>query len=108
MLELILDKKVKKLRNKEIGVVKVQWRHHRGTDVTWEAEEEMRSKYPFLFQEIPRTESFEGVHELKLGIDTLRLRAKARQDHTRGSGVPHIDSTSGSGNADRGKHITEG
>ncbi|KAI3792250.1 hypothetical protein L2E82_06124 [Cichorium intybus] len=94
MPERILDKKINKLRNKEIGIVKVQWRHHRGTDVTWEAEGEMRSKYPFLFQEIPRTESFEG--------------AKARQEHTRGVGVPHIDSTTGSGCGDRGKRSMDG
>ena len=49
MPEKILEKKVRKLRNKEVGLVKVQWRHHRGSDVTWVAEEEMRSKYPFLF-----------------------------------------------------------
>ncbi|KAI3491362.1 hypothetical protein L1887_44288 [Cichorium endivia] len=63
MPEQILEKKVKKLRNKEVGLVKVQWRHHKGTDVTWEAEGEMRMKYPYLFQEISRTESFEGVEK---------------------------------------------
>ncbi|KAI3780629.1 hypothetical protein L2E82_10614 [Cichorium intybus] len=177
MPEKILEKKVKKLRNKEVGLVKVQWRHHRGSDVTWEAGGEMRVKYPYLFQEIPRTESFEGagntgrvggtqvvfrsranrgysvektrtvfykpgpcfvnrgkqrifnfvetravfyepgpcyahrssiIQELKLGFDSLRLKAKARQEHTRGAGVPHIDSTIGSGSADHGKRITEG
>ncbi|KAI3751572.1 hypothetical protein L2E82_22662 [Cichorium intybus] len=39
--EKILDRKIKMLRNKEIGIVKIQWRHHRDTDVTWEPEEEM-------------------------------------------------------------------
>ncbi|KAI3690448.1 hypothetical protein L2E82_48474 [Cichorium intybus] len=38
--EKILDRKIKKLRNKEIGIVKVQRRHHQGTDVTWEPERE--------------------------------------------------------------------
>ncbi|KAK1423394.1 hypothetical protein QVD17_18696 [Tagetes erecta] len=46
----ILDYKVKQLRNKEISQVKVQWKHRRGSDTTWEAEEEMRKYYPELFQ----------------------------------------------------------
>ena len=32
--EHITDYKVKKLRNKEIGLVKVQWRYHKGPDAT--------------------------------------------------------------------------
>ncbi|KAJ9557677.1 hypothetical protein OSB04_012291 [Centaurea solstitialis] len=36
---MVLERKVKRLRNKNIGMVKVQWLHHRGTDVTWESEE---------------------------------------------------------------------
>jgi len=36
------------LRNKKIGLVKVQWKHHRGADVTWEPEVEFRAKYPHL------------------------------------------------------------
>ena len=47
--EMVLERKVKRLRNKDIGMVKVQWRHHRGTDVTWESEEDMKRKYPQLF-----------------------------------------------------------
>ena len=48
-LEAIVDRKVRKLRNKEIALVKVQWRHHRGPEATWEPEKEMRLKYPHLF-----------------------------------------------------------
>ncbi|KAK1432010.1 hypothetical protein QVD17_08874 [Tagetes erecta] len=46
----ILDRKIKQLRNKDISQVKVQWKHRRGSDTTWEAEEEMRKYYPELFQ----------------------------------------------------------
>ncbi|KAK1415113.1 hypothetical protein QVD17_30884 [Tagetes erecta] len=46
----ILDHKVKQLRNKEINQVKVQWKHRRGSDTTWESEEEMKKYYPELFQ----------------------------------------------------------
>jgi len=47
--EKVLDRKEKLLRNKRIGLVKVQWRHHKGADVTWEPEAEFRAKYPYLF-----------------------------------------------------------
>ncbi|KAJ9565225.1 hypothetical protein OSB04_001191 [Centaurea solstitialis] len=30
-------------------MVKVQWKHHRGANVTWEAEEDMKHRYPLLF-----------------------------------------------------------
>ncbi|KAI3690447.1 hypothetical protein L2E82_48473 [Cichorium intybus] len=49
-----------------------------------------------------------NIHELKLGIYTWSLKAKARQDQARDSGVPRTESTSGSGNVDHGKRITEG
>ncbi|XP_071713224.1 uncharacterized protein [Rutidosis leptorrhynchoides] len=45
----IIDSKVKKLRSKEIPMVKVEWRFHRGPQATWEPEREMREKYPELF-----------------------------------------------------------
>ncbi|XP_024963608.1 uncharacterized protein LOC112503860 [Cynara cardunculus var. scolymus] len=47
--EAITDRKVRKLRNKEISLVKVQWKHHRGLEATWELEKNMRLKYPHLF-----------------------------------------------------------
>ena len=47
--EAITDRKVKKLRTKEINLVKVQWKFHKGQDSTWESEDEMRAKYPSLF-----------------------------------------------------------
>ena len=40
----ILDRQVKKMRNKEIASVKVRWRNHQREDITWEAEEAMKSK----------------------------------------------------------------
>ncbi|XP_022002854.1 uncharacterized protein LOC110900251 [Helianthus annuus] len=45
----ILDRKVKSLRNKEINQVKVKWEHRKGSDTTWESEEEMQRLYPTLF-----------------------------------------------------------
>ncbi|CAN4106288.1 unnamed protein product [Withania somnifera] len=46
----ILDRQVKKLRNKEVASVKVLWRNQQVEEVTWEAEETMKSKYPHLFE----------------------------------------------------------
>ncbi|WRX16496.1 Reverse transcriptase [Theobroma cacao] len=45
----ILDRQVKKLCSKDVASVKVLWRNHTSEEVTWEAEEEMRTKYPHLF-----------------------------------------------------------
>ncbi|WMV41149.1 hypothetical protein MTR67_034534 [Solanum verrucosum] len=46
----ILDRKVRELRNKEVASVKVLWRNQQVEEVTWEAEEAMKLKYPHLFQ----------------------------------------------------------
>ncbi|XP_070042653.1 uncharacterized protein [Nicotiana tomentosiformis] len=46
----ILDRQVRKLRNKEITSVKVLWRNQQVEEVTWKAEEEMKKKYPHLFE----------------------------------------------------------
>ena len=48
----ILDKKEKTLRNKKIPLVKVLWQDHLGEEATWEREDEMKSKYPFLFDDL--------------------------------------------------------
>ncbi|KAI3696894.1 hypothetical protein L6452_29499 [Arctium lappa] len=47
--DAILERKTKKLRHKEVTLVKVQWKHHRGANVTWESEEDMKRRYPHLF-----------------------------------------------------------
>jgi hypothetical protein len=45
----ILDRKVKVLRNKAIGLVKVQWTCYGPEDVTWEHEKNMQVEYPQFF-----------------------------------------------------------
>ncbi|XP_062113261.1 uncharacterized protein LOC133824401 [Humulus lupulus] len=42
-------RKEKELRNKKISLVKVLWRSSNIEEMTWEREDEMRSKYPELF-----------------------------------------------------------
>ncbi|XP_009778310.1 uncharacterized protein [Nicotiana sylvestris] len=47
----ILDRQVRKLRNKEIASVKVLWRSQQVEGATREAEKEMKEKYPHLFEQ---------------------------------------------------------
>ncbi|WMV49900.1 hypothetical protein MTR67_043285 [Solanum verrucosum] len=51
----ILDRRVRKLRTKEVASVKVLWRNQFVEEPTWEAEEDMKKIYPHLFDpvEIP-------------------------------------------------------
>nr|XP_048320796.1 uncharacterized protein LOC125419255 [Ziziphus jujuba var. spinosa] len=46
----ILRREEKRLRNKTIALVKVLWRNHLVEEATWEQEDQMRSQYPYLFQ----------------------------------------------------------
>ena len=46
----ILYRQVKRLRNKDIAFVKVLWINQQIEEITWEAEEMIKSKYPHLFQ----------------------------------------------------------
>ena len=45
----ILGTEVKKLRNREVKLVKVQWSDAE-EDATWETENKIRAAYPFLFE----------------------------------------------------------
>ena len=45
----ILDRQVKKLKNKEVVSIKVLWKNQLVEDATWEAEGNMKSCYPHLF-----------------------------------------------------------
>ncbi|WMV32501.1 hypothetical protein MTR67_025886 [Solanum verrucosum] len=51
----ILDRQVRKLRTKEVALVKVVWRNQFVKEATWDAEEDMKKRYPHLFElgEIP-------------------------------------------------------
>ncbi|XP_059302353.1 uncharacterized protein LOC132054327 [Lycium ferocissimum] len=53
------DRQVRKLRNKEIASVKVLWRNDNREEMTWEAEEAMKIKYPHLFP--PPEEAQDGT-----------------------------------------------
>ncbi|TYK23903.1 ty3-gypsy retrotransposon protein [Cucumis melo var. makuwa] len=47
----ILAREIKKLRSREISLVKVLWRNHGNEEATWEREEDMRAQYPELFED---------------------------------------------------------
>ncbi|KAL0294617.1 UNVERIFIED_CONTAM: Transposon Ty3-G Gag-Pol polyprotein [Sesamum radiatum] len=46
----ILDRIIRKLRNKEIPMVKVGWTHHSPREATWELETHMKESIPICFQ----------------------------------------------------------
>jgi hypothetical protein len=47
----IMDRKEKQLRAKTIPLVKVLWRNHGVEEASWELEQEMRNRYPHLFED---------------------------------------------------------
>ena len=46
----ILDLKKQVLRNKTIPLVRVLWMSHQIEEATWEPEEQIKQKYPYLFE----------------------------------------------------------
>ncbi|WMV07671.1 hypothetical protein MTR67_001056 [Solanum verrucosum] len=46
----ILDRQVRRLRTKDVSSVKVHWRNQFVEEATWEAEEDMKKRYPHLFE----------------------------------------------------------
>lgn len=45
----IIDRKDQVLRSRNISLVKVLWSNHTIQEATWEKEEDMKEKYPYLF-----------------------------------------------------------
>jgi hypothetical protein len=46
----IVDRKEQQLRTKTIPIVKVLWLNHDIEEATWELVQEIRNKYPHLFE----------------------------------------------------------
>ncbi|XP_073121918.1 uncharacterized protein [Henckelia pumila] len=44
----ILDRQERRLRNKSIPMIKVRWQNHSDEEATWEAEADIRTRYPEL------------------------------------------------------------
>ena len=47
----IVGKKEQELKCRTIHYVKVQWRNQFVREATWELEDEMKEKYPYLFED---------------------------------------------------------
>ncbi|GJV69762.1 putative reverse transcriptase domain-containing protein [Tanacetum coccineum] len=45
----IMDREIKRLKQSRIPIVKVRWNSKRGPEFTWEREDQMQKKYPYLF-----------------------------------------------------------
>nr|GEY29573.1 putative reverse transcriptase domain-containing protein [Tanacetum cinerariifolium] len=45
----VMDHEVKQLRQSRVPIVKVRWNSRRGSEFTWECEDQFRKKYPHLF-----------------------------------------------------------
>ncbi|XP_073137337.1 uncharacterized protein [Henckelia pumila] len=45
----ILDRKEKQLQTKTIPLMKIQWSRHGVEEATWETEDDIRQKFPYLF-----------------------------------------------------------
>ena len=46
----IVDCRNQVLRNKVIPLIRVLWQHHKWEESTWKREDEIRERYPFLFE----------------------------------------------------------
>ncbi|GKG04365.1 hypothetical protein Tco_0314752, partial [Tanacetum coccineum] len=51
----IMDREVKQLKQSRIPIVKVRWNSKRRPEFTWEREDQIRAKYPYLFSNITPT-----------------------------------------------------
>jgi hypothetical protein len=45
----ILDSSIRKTRNLEVRLCKVQWSNEGEEEATWESEDSLRKEYPYLF-----------------------------------------------------------
>nr|GEW49707.1 putative reverse transcriptase domain-containing protein [Tanacetum cinerariifolium] len=45
----VMDREVKRLKQSRIPIVKVCWNSQRGLEITWEREDQIKKKYPYLF-----------------------------------------------------------
>ncbi|GJQ97687.1 hypothetical protein Tco_0008826 [Tanacetum coccineum] len=48
----ILEREFKKLKRSRIAIVKVWWNSKRDPEFTWEREDQMKLKYPYLFSDV--------------------------------------------------------
>nr|GEU34858.1 hypothetical protein [Tanacetum cinerariifolium] len=68
----ILGRKSRQLRNKEIPLVKLEWKHRKGTSIRWELEEKMRIRKPRRHQVLYSSRNLEAqdnrIYEYEVSI----------------------------------------
>ena len=64
---------MKPLRNKQIPLVKVLWKHHGMEEATWEPKSTMRAQYPQLFSSSNNFEDETGVEKKSQVFDSLNF-----------------------------------
>ncbi|GJS34428.1 putative reverse transcriptase domain-containing protein [Tanacetum coccineum] len=64
----IMDREVKRLRKSRVPIVKVRWNSRRGSEFTWEREDQFKKKYPHLFTKTAPSSSV----ALLMNNDSLR------------------------------------
>lgn len=62
----IFDCQVRKLRTKEVASIKVLWRNQFAEEATQEAEEDMKKRYPHLFES--RENADQGTNSLRITL----------------------------------------
>nr|GEX97407.1 putative reverse transcriptase domain-containing protein [Tanacetum cinerariifolium] len=45
----VMDREIKQLKRSHIPIIKVRWNSKRGSEFTWEREDQFKQKYPHLF-----------------------------------------------------------
>ncbi|XP_069151841.1 uncharacterized protein [Solanum lycopersicum] len=58
----ILDLQVRRLRTKDVASFKVLWQNNNREEMTWETEDKMKNKYPYLFPVPAGVEGTYGVY----------------------------------------------
>ena len=46
----VLEKQERRLRGRTITMVRLEWKHHRPEEATWERQDVMKANYPNLFK----------------------------------------------------------
>ncbi|GJV23303.1 putative reverse transcriptase domain-containing protein, partial [Tanacetum coccineum] len=82
----IMDREVKRLKQSHKPIVKVRWNSRLGPEYTWEREDQMKSKYPYLFKSGQRTDKsnrapYDGsVREEAVTNSVFKVTIKSRHN----------------------------
>ncbi|GKB98377.1 putative reverse transcriptase domain-containing protein [Tanacetum coccineum] len=71
----VIDHEIKQLKRSRISIIKVRWNSKRGTEFTWEHEDEIRTKYPHLFS-IITSSSIKSRDEISVYNAKVSIRSK--------------------------------